>query len=176
MVELPADLAECKLRLLSVMQTKPVRNISYVMHNFVAVAEENPWLSVLDACAVNAALEQRRVDHAVAVENGSFWALGKTEKEPSPVNKFQGEEFARLGLAHRDPMFVTMAVLLDVDSFPSAASFFDHEPDPEKEVAALSARRDGTGVFRTPEERRARRVSRAQAAPSDQAMKRPRVA
>eukprot|EP00435_Cladocopium_sp_Y103_P064316 s689_g26.t1 len=40
--------ATCKLRLLSVKQTRPIRNVSNIMFNYVAAADENPWLQELD--------------------------------------------------------------------------------------------------------------------------------
>lgn len=179
LVKLPDDATECKFRLLSITQTRPVRSVSYIMHNFVAIAEENPWLQQLSTCAVNATLEKRRVDHALAVECGAFWSLGTEEKErlsPEvrevrwldmqtavknaftsmnskllPVNDFQATEFARLGLESRDPMLVTMAALLEVDAFPSMMSFRSQEPDPKRAKTELAAAQWCFGGF-SPEE------------------------
>ncbi|CAE7593571.1 KIF13B [Symbiodinium natans] len=44
--------ATCKLRLMSIKQTRPIRNISNIMFNYVAAAEENPWLQLLDVEAL----------------------------------------------------------------------------------------------------------------------------
>eukprot|EP00443_Scrippsiella_acuminata_P129399 CAMPEP_0115749058 /NCGR_PEP_ID=MMETSP0272-20121206/93990_1 /TAXON_ID=71861 /ORGANISM="Scrippsiella trochoidea, Strain CCMP3099" /LENGTH=166 /DNA_ID=CAMNT_0003194085 /DNA_START=1 /DNA_END=497 /DNA_ORIENTATION=- len=81
MVELPRDHSASRLHLLSIMQTRPVRNVSFIVHNFVAAAEENPWLEELDTDEVNAALARRRKEHSARVADGSFWALGKAERE-----------------------------------------------------------------------------------------------
>ncbi|CAK9068800.1 unnamed protein product [Durusdinium trenchii] len=73
--------ATCKLRLLSVKQTRPIRNVSNIMFNYVAAAEENPWLQELNVQEVNASLAQRRKSFAEAVEGGNFYTLGKEEQE-----------------------------------------------------------------------------------------------
>merc|ERR1712008_337411 len=43
-----------------------------------------------------------------------------------PVNDFQRLEYARAGLSRRDTMFLTMATLLDVSTFPSLRSICRH--------------------------------------------------
>jgi len=168
MVHLPKERAACKLHLLTVMQTRPVRNVSYIMYNFVAAAEENPWLEQLDSCAVNSALEKRRVEHAAILGTGAFWDLDKPEREQvspevrelswldmrsavlnaytsmnstlTPANAFQAEEFARLAIARRDPMFVTMALLLEVESFPTLRSLVRHTASLDPELVLQQAR------------------------------------
>jgi len=144
-LELPMDPATCRLHLLSVQQTRPIRDVSNIMYNYVAVAEENPWLEALDVAAANAALHERRVRHQAAVESGAFWSLRGREREHTapevqelrwldmrtailhaftsmnevltPVNAFQEAECRRLGIRRRDPMFITMLSLLEVDLY-----------------------------------------------------------
>lgn len=170
--------ATCKLRLMSIKQTRPIRNISNIMFNYVAAAEENPWLQQLDVEEVNCALSNRRRLHAEAIRGGNFYTLGHREQEKlapeihqvqwldmrsavrdaftsmngsfHPVNDFQKKEFERLGVKRRDPMFLTMATLLEVDSFPSLRSFivYSDRLDPEKELQRIQWLRDGM----TPEE------------------------
>jgi len=36
---------EAKLRLFDIKQTRPVQNTSYIMHNFLVLESENPWLT-----------------------------------------------------------------------------------------------------------------------------------
>lgn len=170
--------ATCKLRLLSVKQTRPIRNVSNIMFNYVAAAEENPWLEELDLEEVNSSLAKRRECFAEALQGGNFYTLGKEEQEnlaPEihevqwldmrsavlhaftsmngsllPVNDFQQQEFDRLGLKRRDPMFLTMATLLEVDSFPSLKSLVSYSDglDQDQEVKRMQWLHDGM----TPEE------------------------
>jgi len=154
LVDIPPDTTP-KLHLLSVRQTRPIQNTSNIMYNFVAAAEENPWLEELDTVSVNSQLGERRMRHGRLVADGTFWNLAKSDKEQispeirrvewldmrtavldtftsmnwkfTPVNEFQLEEFARLGFpVRRDPMFLTMMSLLEVDSFPSVRALARH--------------------------------------------------
>lgn len=146
--------ADAKLRLFSVKRTKPVRGISYMMHNYVALVDENPWLQSLDVSTINRILEQRRAKFGVAVNDETFWSLSPSEKEAlspevrrvdwisardgawfalsskaSPtifINDFQKTEFERLGVKVRDPMFQTMFILLELDKFSTAAELIAH--------------------------------------------------
>mmetsp|Transcript_63311 Transcript_63311/g.181638 ORF Transcript_63311/g.181638 Transcript_63311/m.181638 type:complete len:346 (-) Transcript_63311:109-1146(-) len=212
-VKLPEDSAQCKFHLLSIKQTRPIRNVSNIMYNFVAAAEENAWLESLDAARINAALAARRERHRAEVKDGSFWHLSKALREQVspeirevlwldmrsailhtftsmndscvPVNAFQEEEFARLGIRRRDPMFLTMATLLEVESFPSVQSLALYSGGicPENELKRIQWLTDGMspedvrrawernisptdqgrkGMFRTAEERLALRRSREQ--------------
>ncbi|CAE8609603.1 unnamed protein product [Polarella glacialis] len=172
-LQLPKDSDSCKFHLLSIKQTRPIRNVSNIMYNFVAAAEENPWLQQLDIGAVNAALAQRRDLHRTEVETGSFWTLANAEREQLapeirqvqwldmrtavlhsftsmndtcvPVNDFQREEFHRLGIPRRDPMFLTMASLLEVDSFPSLRSLAAYSAQlcPDQELRRIQWLQDG---------------------------------
>ena len=138
-----------RLRLLSVHQTRPVMNTSYIMHNFVCLEDENPWLAALDDPApINAELAARRARFREMGD--AFWALDGRAREASGacpevrevrwldmrtavaqaftsmngtltcVNDFQRREFARLGRTHRDPLFITMSVMLGLDQYPDA--------------------------------------------------------
>lgn len=167
LVKLPPDGEGCELMLLNVIQVKPVRNVSFIVHNFIAVAEENPWLEEHDIDAVNAALAKRREDHKAAMEDSSFWEMDKHEKErisPEvrtvawldmhtavrdaftgmsqtfvPVNEFQAEEFARLKKERRDQMFATLAVLLEAECFPSPEALHRHTEEVDAEQELLNA-------------------------------------
>merc|ERR1711924_307136 len=44
----------------------------------------------------------------------------------TPVNDFQREGLAQLGVVRRDPMFVTMLSCLDVERFPTEESMRQH--------------------------------------------------
>lgn len=140
-LEAPAD---ARLRLLSVRQTRPVRNKSNVIFNYVIHEEENPWLHSFSADDCNARLVQRRGAFEAKLGDGSFWDLGREGREAlSPevvqvawldvadavemsylpfVNDYQAGEFARLGIRQRDPVFLTLVSLMEVESFPSLQS------------------------------------------------------
>jgi 8-oxo-dGTP pyrophosphatase MutT (NUDIX family) len=139
-----------KLRFLSVRQTRPVKNTSHIMVNFLALQEENQWLQELDVGGINSKLEDRRKQHRQLVESGAFWEMVPEAKETvSPeirqvewldlrqavlnsftsmnaelvcVNDFQQRSFEEHGIATRDPMYLTMLSLLELESFPSGAS------------------------------------------------------
>ncbi|CAJ1440540.1 unnamed protein product [Effrenium voratum] len=73
--------ATCKLRLMSIKQTRPIRNVSNIMYNYVAAAEENPWLQELNLKDVNHSLGSRRQRFAESLQGGNFYTLGKEEQE-----------------------------------------------------------------------------------------------
>jgi len=62
-------------------QTRPIRSRSNLMHNFVALAEENEWLRTLDVDAVNVDLAARREYFEGLLASGEFWGLSTEEKE-----------------------------------------------------------------------------------------------
>ena len=62
-------------------QTRPIRSRSNLMQNFVALAEENPWLAELDVEAVNADLAARRDYFEGVLASGAFWDMTDEEKE-----------------------------------------------------------------------------------------------
>jgi len=144
-----------KLHPFNIKQTKPIKGRSYVMHNFVALAEENPWLR--DAALVgrtNRVLGERRERHAAACESGLFWEAALAEREAlapevrvvewvdmrracwmlltskcaalTPVNDFQRQEFQRLGVEQRDPMFQTFATLAEIEAHANEAELLEH--------------------------------------------------
>ena len=140
--------AEFNVRLLNIKQTKVVRGMSYLMHNFVALADENAWL--LDEglpATINGNLAARRENFGSLLGSGDFWGMGSEEKESvapevrqvswfeveeaiqlmstsdlqplQPVNAWQLEEFRRYGISRRDPMYQTMRTLMNLDSLAS---------------------------------------------------------
>lgn len=142
-----------QLRAFSVKQTRPIRSRSNIIYNFVALAEENPWLQELDVDAVNDALTAHRRQFKTLVESGKYWDLPKSEKELfAPeihqiawvplreavrycmqsmvpgyfVNDYQREEFARYKKQNRDPMFITAAALIELDAFPTSESLIQY--------------------------------------------------
>ena len=137
----------CALIPYNVTQTRPVQERSYSMFNFVCIAEENPWLAAYDVEAANRRLAERRQRFELERSSGRFWEMGKEEREAvapevrsiewleifdavrlmmtckclklQPINDWQEREFARLGVEERDPMFVTMATLLELENSDS---------------------------------------------------------
>jgi len=69
------------LHLFSVKQTRPVRSRSNLMYNYIALAEENPFLANLDIDDVNKKLRQRRKSFRTKVISGEYWKLSQEEKE-----------------------------------------------------------------------------------------------
>ena len=136
----------------SVSQTRPVKNTSYLMHSFLGLAhaDSNTWLSSLNIDELNQKLADRRATHQALLENGTFWDLPDEEKHNvSPecrrlewldlstavkyafqsmnqglhaVNDFQKEQFKNHRIARRDPMYITMAQLLQLEDFHSVES------------------------------------------------------
>lgn len=153
-LQLPSAPERVVLRLQSVRQTRVISGVSNIMFNYVAVADENPWLEEMDVPALNARLQAKRMRHAELLSSGKFWSMSEAEKEEcspevrevrwmsmkdavmaafssmhpelTPHNEFQASEFARVGRSHRDTMFLTMALLLDVASFPSLRTLRRH--------------------------------------------------
>ena len=111
--------------------------------NFVAHADENPWLNELDVAATNAALQTAAAEAEAALCSGEWAGLSDAEKASrSPevhqlaslpiyelfptmqasigagtfVNDWQRQQFAAHGVAQRDPMSVTMASVIDLEN------------------------------------------------------------
>jgi len=136
------------LRPFSVKQTRPIRSRSNLMYNFVAIADENPWLNSLDLDEVNSALRERREEFLAFLKlpDSPYWNYSRHEKEacspevlqlqwvPLPkameycltsvmenefVNSWQRKEFKRFNRVHRDPMMMTAAALVELEMFPT---------------------------------------------------------
>jgi 8-oxo-dGTP pyrophosphatase MutT (NUDIX family) len=150
-IPVPSD---AKLRLLSVKQTRPINNTSNIMYNYLCAAEENPWLASFDVEAANAALARQRSRCDELVASGEFWKLSAEEKAAvspevrelvwldvrevvrcaftsmntvfTPLNAFQAQSFAQYGREMRDPMFLTMMIALELETFPSFQSLKRH--------------------------------------------------
>lgn len=148
-VQLPE--ADVPLTLLSVKQTRPINNKSNVMYNYVLIAGPDSVMHDYSAGAHNSALAQRRERFEELLESGAFWHMPLKEREDvAPemrqvawldmadavqmlytsmdsgacchVNEFQASEFAKHGITRRDPLFVTLLALLEIESFPSMHS------------------------------------------------------
>jgi hypothetical protein len=121
-----------------------VKNRSDVIFYYAIHEDENPWLRSFSTDACNAALQARREAFGERVRDGTFWGMSRTEREAwSPevaevawvdvgealrmaylphANEYQAREFARLGLSKRDPIFLTLASLMEVEALPSVRS------------------------------------------------------
>eukprot|EP00927_Polykrikos_kofoidii_P046931 TRINITY_DN41036_c0_g1_i1.p1 TRINITY_DN41036_c0_g1~~TRINITY_DN41036_c0_g1_i1.p1 ORF type:complete len:366 (-),score=68.77 TRINITY_DN41036_c0_g1_i1:127-1164(-) len=136
--------------LLSVRQTRPIRNTSNVIYNYVFAEEDNPAVQAFDVVAANERLRERRERFSESLASGSFHKLDAKAKEEiapevreirwldladavkyaytsmnlivSPVNDFQADGFAQHRVERRDPLFVTLLALLELEAFPSIAS------------------------------------------------------
>ena len=111
--------------------------------NFVAHADENPWLNELDVAATNAALQTAAAKAEASLRSGEWAGLSDAAKAArSPevhqlawlpidevvrtmqasigqgtfVNDWQRQQFAAHGVAQRDPMSVTMASVIDLEN------------------------------------------------------------
>jgi 8-oxo-dGTP pyrophosphatase MutT (NUDIX family) len=135
--------ADACLRPLRVNSTRAIKGVSYLMFNYVALTDENPWLDALDTDELNGKLADKRQAFTALLQGGGFWQLSKQEKELvspevrevqwvdlheaarlcvtskgeslTPVNDFQRESFALHGIQKRDPMYATMLTLLAVE-------------------------------------------------------------
>ena len=73
--------ASALLRPFTVKYTRAIQGRSYTMFNFMAAADENPWLAELDLDEVNARLAAKREHFAGLLESGEFWELDKEGRE-----------------------------------------------------------------------------------------------
>lgn len=75
------------LRPFTVNQTKPIRSVSNLMHCYIALEDENPWLAAISIHDTNAALKERRRKFATmslgkdGKPTASFWAKSHRERE-----------------------------------------------------------------------------------------------
>jgi ADP-ribose pyrophosphatase YjhB (NUDIX family) len=148
-----------KLRPFVTKQTRPIRSRSNLMHCFIALEDENPWLKTLDVNAINIGLEKRRRKFQLLSLNydgtikESFYKLSKLERESvtpevrevkwvplrdavkdalssmSPnifVNEYQKESFRKYGKTRRDPMFISAAILMELEGFHNSAEIVNH--------------------------------------------------
>mmetsp|Transcript_10018 Transcript_10018/g.11532 ORF Transcript_10018/g.11532 Transcript_10018/m.11532 type:complete len:144 (+) Transcript_10018:844-1275(+) len=137
--------------------TKVVNGKQFVIYNFVALEEENPWLQQFDVDSINEKLEERRGNFKQSVDLGSFWTKSRAEKEQlspevrsvewmdiseavvncltskaeifTPVNDFQHTEFKRYGVNERHPMYATMFTLLALENFKTIDSLIENAAD-----------------------------------------------
>ena len=69
------------LRPFRVNSTRAIKGRSFLMYNYLAFADENPWLQELDTAAINRALQEKREHFERLVSSGRFWAMSKEERE-----------------------------------------------------------------------------------------------
>ena len=75
----PSDI---KLHPFNAKITKPIKGRSYHMHNFVALASENPWLKDNNlVSASNERLRQRRVRFTEQWDSGEFFQASAAKRE-----------------------------------------------------------------------------------------------
>jgi len=124
------------------------------MSNYVCLEEENPWLKDLDAATINDNLAAKRARFEALVASGEFFDLPTAEKElVSPevrrvdwldmktavthaftsmnsevtyVNQWQEETLKKLKKKRRDPLFITMTVMTELEAFPTLQSIQTH--------------------------------------------------
>lgn len=61
--------------------TRPVKGKRYAMHNFVAIEDDNPWITANDiASTINENLQTRMSTFNSQIEDGSFWQLDSETK------------------------------------------------------------------------------------------------
>ncbi len=136
---------DAKLYLFNKKTTLPVQRKQYLMHNYVAFAEENLWITDDIEVNINGNLRRRVENFNKIIADGSFWDMNVKEKYLfSPeimevrwiglddaiqimsssmnnpvtyVNSWQQTEFERYGVAVRDPMYQSMITLQDIQRF-----------------------------------------------------------
>ena len=154
-IELPGTAV---LRPFITKQTRAVRSRSNLMHCFIALEQENPWLRNLSVDRVNEGLAVRRdkfrqLVGTIAKPSAKFWSLPMSEREDvTPevyqvawiplrdavrnslssmtagtfVNDYQRNTFREFGKKNRDPMFITAALLMELEGFPDSTSVVAH--------------------------------------------------
>eukprot|EP00746_Dinoflagellata_sp_MGD_P043676 gnl/MRDRNA2_/MRDRNA2_206199_c0_seq1.p1 gnl/MRDRNA2_/MRDRNA2_206199_c0~~gnl/MRDRNA2_/MRDRNA2_206199_c0_seq1.p1 ORF type:complete len:316 (+),score=62.18 gnl/MRDRNA2_/MRDRNA2_206199_c0_seq1:52-948(+) len=173
-VTIPSDAI---LRPFRVNATRVVQGKSFIMHNFVCIAEENPWLANLDLDTVNAALQHKRdaFQQLIASSDSKFWSMNKHEREKvspevrridwlniadavdmmlvskceklAPVNAFQQKEFGKYGIKKRDPMFASMHTIQAIESCGSIEAVRDSAKEFEESAALRSREQAATQIF-----------------------------
>jgi 8-oxo-dGTP pyrophosphatase MutT (NUDIX family) len=128
-----------KLYFIGIKETKVVKGKRYRMHNFVALAQENPWLAQTDLVdRINTNLRQKRNLFQKSLEDDTFWAMNSVGKhklspevhriawfrldvaiamlsgETTHVDEFQRREFEKYNIQERDPMYQSMMTLMDI--------------------------------------------------------------
>ena len=152
---IPSD-TNLNIRPFTVKQTRPIRSRSNMMICYIALESENEWLKHLDVSETNRRLRIRREHFTEIVkrDGDSFFKKSKDEREKvTPevhelrwmslrdavrhslsslcqenvyVNEFQRTSFLELGRKRRDPMFITAALLMELEAFPDEESVIDH--------------------------------------------------
>jgi 8-oxo-dGTP pyrophosphatase MutT (NUDIX family) len=158
----PLDLllpSNAVLRPFITKQTRPIRSRSNLMHCFICLESENPWLRTLDVDDINRGLGARRQQFQELSLNSdgtptqNFYHLSMAEREAvtpevrevkwvplhdavqhtlssmtpgTSVNDFQRASFQKYGIRRRDPMFITGAILMELEGFSDELSVIEH--------------------------------------------------
>jgi 8-oxo-dGTP pyrophosphatase MutT (NUDIX family) len=151
--ELGIDVPDSTLHLFNVRQTRPVRGVSYIMYNFVMLESQNEWIKALNIERINASLREKEEAFEKMRESGEFFNLSAEQRHHfSPemhdvqwlhlcdaavnaftsmnpnltfVNRWQEEKFLRYNFQRRDPMFVTLQTIVQMDAFHSPSALLD---------------------------------------------------
>lgn len=165
---------QAHIRLFNVKQTRPVRGTSNIMYNFIMLEHENSWLASIDLPGLNAKLLSKELRFDDSVRTGEFWhspshvrgqlspeihkiewldlsdavrmAFTSMNRELVYVNSYQEREFTKYGIVRRDPLFITMATLVEVEVFPSADAVVEHTKllgSPHQQLEKVQWLRDG---------------------------------
>jgi hypothetical protein len=62
----------------------------------------------------------------LSLRDAVFTAFTSTNAEVIHVNNYQRREFARYGIVRRDPLYVTLSALIDVEEFTTPDAFQEH--------------------------------------------------
>ncbi|CAN0388729.1 unnamed protein product [Ectocarpus fasciculatus] len=140
--------SDISLFLVNKKLTKPIKGKRYLMHNYIAMEDDNAWISESDIeSEINSNLQKRFDKFNAMLADGSYWKLNVTEKSlVSPelstvqwmplddaiyamgsslddrlicVNDWQRIEFEKYNIHARDPMFQSMVTLLEVQKLGS---------------------------------------------------------
>ncbi|KAK3241473.1 hypothetical protein CYMTET_48763 [Cymbomonas tetramitiformis] len=143
------------LRLFNVKTTKAIKGMQFIVHQFLALSEENPWLQGFESANLNLKLRSRREEFfsrhfnedyasipldlrekiAPEVHRVEWFPLKEAIEmqalsmadELHPVNAFQQEEFKRCGVISRDPMYQVTPATPIIDHRVGSIHLFSSE-------------------------------------------------
>lgn len=148
--------ADISMYLVNRKLTKSIKGKRFLMYNYVAMEDDNAWISETDiANTINGNLRRRIHTFNEMLSNGSYWDLSDEEKSlVSPelvmvkwmplseavqvmgssldesltcLNDFQRDEFIKYDINSRDPMFQSMVTLMEIEKLGSYENFRAHD-------------------------------------------------